>query len=350
MVQPLIVNSREIGPGRPAYCIAEMSANHNGSLERAKDIIRAAADSGADAVKLQTYTPDTMTLDCGSDTFRIKGTVWAGQTLHDLYAGAYTPWKWHESLLALAGDLGLDLFSTPFDATAVNHLESLATPVYKVASLEIVDHPLLEKIGGTGKPVILSTGASSLAEIDDALRVLRAAGAGPVALLRCVSAYPAPVREMNLRTIPHLAETFGVVSGLSDHSLGWAVAVAAVALGASIVEKHFTLARSDGGADSTFSMEPAEFEAMVRAVRDAEQALGAVDYTVTDTQKETMVFRRSLFAARDIQKGERFTNENVRVVRPGHGLHPRHFAMLMAGKRAAQDIPFGTPLTWEMVG
>lgn len=326
------------------YLIAEISANHDGKLERAEAIVRAAADAGADAIKLQTYTADTLTIPCDNEYFRIKGTLWEGKTLHDLYQEAYTPWEWQPRLKALANDLGMDCFSTPFDATAVDFLEKMDVPCHKVASFEVVDIPLLKKIAATGKPVIMSTGMASLAEIDDAVRTLREHGTQELALLKCTSAYPAPPEEANLRTIPHLAQAFNCVAGLSDHTLGSAVAVGAVALGARILEKHFTLARADGGPDSAFSMEPDEFKQMVQDIRTVEKALGSVCYDLTPKQKESKVFRRSLFVVKDMKAGDVFTEENVRSIRPGYGLHPR-FLSIILGKQAATNLRQGTPLS-----
>ena len=327
-----------------AYIIAEVSANHNGSIERAESIVRAAADNGANAVKLQTYTADTMTIPCDNEYFRIKGTLWEGKNLHALYQEAYTPWEWQPRLKALANDLGMDCFSTPFDATAVDFLEKMDVPCHKVASFEVVDIPLLKKIAATGKPVIMSTGMASLAEIDEAVTTLRGNGTTELALLKCTSAYPAPPEEANLRTIPHLAQAFNCVAGLSDHTLGSAVAVGAVALGARIIEKHFTLARADGGPDSAFSMEPDEFKQMVQDIRTVEKALGSVCYDLTPKQKESKVFRRSLFVVKDMKAGDVFTEENVRSIRPGYGLHPR-FLSIILGKQAAINIRQGTPLS-----
>lgn len=331
------------------FLVAELSANHNGSIERAEAIIRAAAEAGADAVKLQTYTADTLTIACDNEYFRIKGTLWEGRTLHDLYQEAQTPWEWMPRLMALAADLGLDCFSTPFDATAVAFLEQCGVSRYKVASFELVDLPLLKTIAATGKPVILSTGMGTLAEIDEAVRCLRENGAGELTLLKCTSAYPAPPEEANLRTIPHLAQAFGCRAGLSDHTMGSAVAVAAVALGATAIEKHFTLARADGGPDGSFSMEPEEFRQMVRDIRQVEKALGTVSYALTEKQRESVVFRRSLFVVRDIAEGEELTETNVRCIRPGHGLAPK-FLPLVLGRRAARALKRGTPLDWAALG
>ena len=345
----LKIGDRWIGEGEPCYVVAEVSANHNQSYERAVDIIKAAKRCGADAVKLQTYTADTITIDSDREWFRIPGdSLWAGKTLYQLYSEAYTPWDWQPRLQKVAHQLGLDLFSTPFDATAVEFLEQLRVPAFKVASFEIVDVPLLQKIARTGKPVIVSTGMASLSEIEQAVKTLRQSGSGGIALLKCTSAYPASPKSMNLRTIPHLRATFDVVAGLSDHTLGDTVAVVAVGLGASIVEKHFTLSRADGGPDSAFSMEPAEFAAMVKAIRETEEALGRVCYERAGDEESTWA-RRSLFVVRDVKTGERLTEENVRSIRPAHGLPPVHLHDVL-GKKATCDIQRGTPLTWDLVG
>lgn len=334
--------------GKNTYFIAELSANHNGSVERAEALVRAAAAAGADAVKLQTYTAETLTIACDNEYFRIKGTLWEGKTLYELYQEASMPWEWQPRLKALANELGMDCFSTPFDASAVDFLESMDVPCYKVASFEVVDIPLLKKIAATGKPVIMSTGMANLAEIDDAVRTLRDHGSPELALLKCTSAYPAPPEEANLRTIPHLATTFNCVSGLSDHTMGNVVAVAAVVMGARIIEKHFTLSRADGGPDGAFSIEPDEFEQMVKDVHLAEKALGNVSYELTSKQRESKVFRRSLFAVRDIKAGETFTPENVRSIRPGQGLSPKYFDVI-CGCRASTAIARGTPLSLKHI-
>ncbi len=349
MTGPIEINGRPIGPGHPAYLIAEMSANHGQDFDQAVRILRAARESGADAVKLQTYTPDTMTLDCDNAHFRISGTLWHGRTLHALYGEAFTPWEWTPRLKEAAKDLGLDLFSTPFDASSVDFLEEVGVPAYKIASFENVDLPLLRKVARTGRPIILSTGMATLAEVDESVRTLREAGARELALLRCVSAYPAPADEMNLRTIPHMAEAFGVPVGLSDHTLDLAVPVAATALGACIIEKHFTLDRSVPGPDSAFSLEPGEFRAMAEAVRTTERALGGVRYGVSEKEGASRIFRRSLFVVEAVAAGEPFTPGNVRVIRPGSGLHSRHLSDVL-GRRATRDVPRGTPLSWELVG
>ena len=343
------VGARHIGPGYPTYIVAEISANHRQQFDEAVKLVEAAKEAGADAVKLQTYTPDTLTIQSDGPEFQIGGgTLWDGKTLYDLYAEAYMPWEWQPKLKQVAAELEIDLFSSPFDKTAVNFLEEMGVPAYKIASFEIVDIPLIEYIASKGKPVIISTGMATLAEIDEAVQTARGAGASQIALLKCTSAYPALPEEMNLRTIPHLAEAFGVPVGLSDHTSGIAVPVAAVALGACIVEKHFTLSRSIPSPDSAFSLEPQEFRAMVEAIRTAEKGLGEVRYEISQQEARSRVFRRSLFVVKDIKAGEVFTEENLRSVRPGYGLHPRHLKDIL-GRRAARDIQRGTPLGWELV-
>ena len=344
----LEIAGRKIGGDAPAYIIAEMSANHGHDLSRATEILQAMKEAGADAAKLQTYTPDTMTINADNEYFRIKGTLWDGRTLYDLYREAYTPWEWHPRLKEEAEAIGLHLFSTPFDISAVDFLETMEVPAYKVASFENIDIPLLQRVGQTGKPVILSTGMASLAEIDEAVTVLRASGANDIVLLKCTSAYPAPHAEMHLKSIPNLAETFNVVAGLSDHTTEVTVPVAAVALGAKVIEKHFTLDRSEPGPDSSFSLEPAEFRAMVNAVRTTEEALGKVRYGPSPGETSSMVFRRSLFVVEDIPAGKSLTRENVRSIRPGYGLHPRHLKEVL-GLRAGRDLSRGTPLNWSQL-
>ncbi len=342
------INNRKIGPRQPVYIVAEMSANHNHDFNQAVDIIKAAKAAGADAIKLQTYTPDTLTINCDNDYFKIKGTIWQGKTLYDLYDEAQTPWEWHPRLQKIASNLGLDFFSTPFDASAVDFLEEMDVPVYKIASFELIDLPLLKKIGATRKPVIMSTGMASLAEIDEAVCTLREAGTNKLILLKCVSAYPAPLADMNLRTIPHMTEAFDVPVGLSDHSMGTSVAVAAVTLGACVVEKHFTLSRSIPGPDSIFSLEPNEFQDMVTAIRQTEKTIGKVSYKTTEQERHSRVFRRSLFVVRDLAAGELFTPENVRSIRPGYGLAPKYMEVVL-GKKAVVDLQRGTPLSWKVV-
>jgi pseudaminic acid synthase len=358
MIKHIEVAYRIIGAGKPVYVIAELSANHNRDFEKAALLVRAAKDAGADAVKLQTYTPQTITLDSDREEFRVSGgTLWDGRTLHDLYSEAYMPWDWQPALKRLAEDLKLDCFSSAFDSTAVDFLEKMGVPVHKVASFELVDIPLIQKMARTGKPLIMSTGMATAEEIDEALQAARAAGATQIALLKCTSAYPAPPEEMNLRTIPEMARRFGVPVGLSDHSMGIAVPVAAVALGACILEKHLTLSRSIPGPDSAFSLEPHEFKSMVDAVRTAEKALGVqfgevqfgeVQFCLSAKEQASRAHRRSLFVVEDVAQGEAFTAANVRSIRPGNGLHPRHLPEVL-GKSAAHGIKRGTPLCWEFV-
>lgn len=343
------INGRCIGAGRPTYIVAEMSANHGQDFGRAVKILEAAKEARADAIKLQTYMPETLTIRCDDEHFRIgKGTIWEGRSLYDLYSQAYMPWEWQPKLKEIADGLGLDLFSTPFDHTAVEFLEQIGVPMYKIASFELVDLPLVRRVAETGKPIIMSTGMATLAEVDEAVRTAREAGASQIALLKCNSAYPAPPEEMNLRTIPHMAERFNLPVGLSDHTLGIAVPVAAVALGACIVEKHFTLSRSTPGPDSSFSLEPNEFKVMVEAIRVAEKALGDVSYEVTGQEVSSRVFRRSLFVVKDMKAGDVFTEANVRSIRPGHGLLPRHLKEVL-GRHAARDIKRGTALGWNLI-
>ena len=343
------IGGHKIGPGYPAYIVAEVSANHNQRFDQAVEIIRAAKEAGADAVKLQTYTSDTMTIQCDTPDFLIAGgTPWDGKTLFDLYNEAYMPWEWQPKLKKVADDLGIDLFSTPFDRTAVDFLEDMGVPVYKIASFEMVDLPLIQYVASKGKPLIMSTGLATLTEIGDAVEAARTAGASQIALLKCTSAYPALPDDMNLRTIPHLSEEFGAPVGLSDHTSGIAVPIAAVALGACILEKHLTLSRSIPSPDASFSLEPQEFGAMVDAVRTVEKALGEVRYQPSEREAKSRVFRRSLFVVRDMKAGEVFTAENVRSIRPGHGISPRHIDSVH-GCLAAADIKRGTPLKWELV-
>jgi len=349
MAEQITIGQKTIGMGFPVYVIAEVSANHHQKYDEAVKIIAAAKNAGADSVKLQTYTADTITISSDKEYFRVGGgTLWDGRNLHDLYREAYTPWEWHPRLKQVANDLGLDLFSTPFDNSAVDFLEVMKVPAHKVASFEIVDIPLIKKIARTGKPMIMSTGMATVEEIDEAVQAARSAGATQIALLKCTSAYPAAAEEMNLRTIPELSRRFGVPAGLSDHTTGVAVPIAAVALGACIIEKHLTLSRSEPGPDSAFSLEPHEFKAMVDSVRIAEKALGDVQFGCSPKEASSRVFRRSLFVVQDVKRGERFTEENVRSIRPGQGLHTRHLSEVL-GLRARQDIERGTPLSWNLV-
>lgn len=342
------IAGRPIGAGHPTYIIAEMSANHGHEFDHAVQILKAAKDSGADAVKMQTYTAHTLTINCSNKWFQIEGTIWNGRTLFDLYDEAYTPWEWQPRLQEVANELGITLFSSPFDNTAVSFLEDMNVPAYKIASFEIVDLPLLRRVAQTGKPIIMSTGMATLAEIKEAVRTIQEAGCKQLALLKCTSAYPAPLGEMNLKTIPHLMKIFNIPVGLSDHTLGTAIAGAAVSLGACIVEKHFTLSRSTPGPDSAFSLEPHEFKTMVETIRTVEKAVGEPSYGPSEGEKNSLVFRRSLFVVEEMKSGEEFTEKNVRSIRPGYGLHTRHLDEVI-GKRASQDIARGTPLSWGYV-
>lgn len=346
----LIVNDKIIGANSPVFIIAELSANHLQNFDIAVDTIKAMKESGADAVKLQTYTADTMTLKSDNPCFKIKqGTLWDGETFHNLYQGAYTPWDWQPKLKKIAEDMGLICFSSPFDPSAVDFLEKMNVPAYKIASFEITDIPLIEYVASKQKPVIISTGIATLADIEEAVNACKRMGNDQIALLKCTSAYPAPFEEINLLTIPNMAATFNTVVGLSDHTLGTSVAVASVALGARIIEKHFILDRKLGGPDAAFSMEPAEFKAMVCAVREVEKALGSVSYELTEKASKSRYFSRSLFVVEDIKAGEPFTEKNVRSIRPGIGLHTRYIKQVMQ-REAKIDIKKGTPLDWSLVG
>lgn len=343
------IGNREIGGSAPAYIIAEMSANHAGSIDRAKEIIRAAADAGADCVKIQTYTPDTITIDCDNKYFQIGDGTWKGENLYSLYGKAYTPWEWHKELKEEADKCGIDFFSTPFDNTAVDLLEEIGISFYKIASFELVDIPLIKYVASKGKPIIMSTGMSTLAEISEAVDAIRSMGNNQIALLKCASAYPAITDQMNLRTMQNMADTFGVPVGLSDHSMGSVGAVTAVALGAKIVEKHFCLGRDIENPDSSFSMEPEEFAQMVKDIRQAEKAIGMVSYGPTEQEKTNVVFRRSVFCVKDIKKGELITEENIRVIRPGYGMKPKYYPQAL-GQVALMDIKRGDPITLDMIG
>jgi len=341
---------RIIGPGQPVFIVAEMSGNHNQDIKRAYKIIDAAAAAGVDAVKIQTYTADTLTIDSNKKYFQVKvNDAWKGQTLYSLYQQAYTPWDWQPKLKTYAKKKGLLLFSTPFDDTAVDFLKKMKMPLYKVASFEIVDIPLLECIGRTKKPVIISRGLASLADIKLAIKTLRQNGAPQVAVLHCVSSYPAQPEQMNLATILDIAKKFKTVSGLSDHTLGIAVPVAAVALGAVVIEKHITLSRADGGPDALFSLEPAELTELVQAVRTVEKAIGQPAYAIGKKESENLVFRKSLFVVADIAQGEKLTAANVRSIRPGHGLAPKYYQKIL-NRKAARNLKRGTPLNWSMIG
>lgn len=342
------ISNRTIGEGEKPFIIAEMSGNHNQSLDRALEIVDAAAAAGADAIKLQTYTADTMTIR-GAHTINDENSLWKGKELHDLYQLAYTPWEWHQPIFDRAKELGMIAFSSPFDATSVDFLETLEVPVYKVASFENTDHPLLKKIAQTGKPVIMSTGVSTLADIDESVRVLRENGCKELVILKCTSSYPATPADANIATIPHMAQLFDdVLVGLSDHTMGIGVPVAAIALGATVIEKHFTLSRADGGVDSAFSLEPAELKSLVIESERASLAVGKVTYGIQKIEKNSKLFKRSVYAVKDIAPGEAFNEDNLRVIRPGKGLEPKYFETLL-GKKAGQVIKAGTPLNWEMV-
>ncbi len=343
------IGRRKVGSGHPVFMVAELSGNHHQSFETAVKMVEAAAEAGADAVKLQTYTADTITLDCDSEIFRIGGgTEWDGETLHSLYSRSATPWEWQPKLKEVAEDHGLELFSSPFDPTAVDFLEKMNVPAYKIASFELVDIPLIQHAATKGKPLIMSTGMASLGEIEEAVDAARDAGCREIVLLKCTSAYPADPAEMNLRTIPHLAQAFDVPVGLSDHSTGIAVPVAATALGVVMIEKHLTLSCADGGPESGFALEPAEFKAMVEAVRVGERALGMVHYGLTERDEGSRVFRRSLFVVYDVREGEPFTNKNVRSIRPAHGLPPVDLERVL-GRTALCNLEIGTPLSWDVI-
>lgn len=344
----LKLGKKEVFNGGEPYFIAEMSGNHNQSIERALEIVKAAADSGADALKVQTYTAETMTLNIKGDGFDItdKSSLWHGKNLYDLYKEAYTPWEWHQEIKNYAEKLGMDFFSTPFDSSAVKFLEGLNVPFYKIASFENTDHPLLEEVGKTGKPVIMSTGMASLSEIEESVKVLRESGAQDIVLLKCTSAYPAPYEQINLKTIPYLKDLFNVVSGLSDHTLGSAVPVASVSLGAAVIEKHFTLKREDGGVDSAFSLEPAEFQSMVEDSKNAWRALGQVSFGRTEIEEKSMIYRRSLYFSKSVKTGDIVSRDCIRAIRPGLGLPPKHLKEII-GKKVTTDIEAGTPVKMD---
>ena len=342
---------RKIGSGYPPFIIAEMSGNHNQSLDRALAIVEAAAKAGAHAVKLQTYTADTMTLDIAEGEFFINDpdSLWKGKSLYDLYKEAYTPWEWHKPIFDRCRELGLIYLSTPFDETAVDFLEELNVPCYKIASFENTAIPLIRKVAATGKPMIISTGMATIAELDETVRTAREAGCRDLILLKCTSSYPATPENTNILTIPHMAKLFDCQVGLSDHTMGIGAAVASVAFGATIIEKHFTLSRADGGVDSAFSMEPAEMHALVAETERAWQALGKVSYGSTEKEKKSLIFRRSLYIVQDMKKGDILTRENLKAIRPGLGLPPKYYDTLL-GKRVNRDVQRGTAVNWELVG
>lgn len=349
MNKQIVIDSKLISENSPTFVIAELSANHLMDYGRAIEIVRAAKEAGADAIKLQTYTADTITIDSDNDYFKIKqGTIWDGTTLHKLYQEAYMPWEWQPKLMRFAKDLGLVCFSSPFDFTAVDYMVEMDMPAYKIASFEINDIPLIRKVAATNKPIIISTGIAHLEDIDRALQTCKEVGNENVILLKCTSSYPAPYEDINLRIIPNMKQTFDCIVGLSDHTMGTTVSIGAVALGAKIVEKHLTISRSDGGADSKFSMEPHEFKEMVNQIRIMEKALGWVTYDLTEGQKKSRELSRSLFVVKEMKAGETFTKDNVRSIRPGYGLHTMYFEEIL-GKTAITDIKKGTPLSWGII-
>jgi N-acetylneuraminate synthase len=347
-MQNIFIAGREIGAGQAPYIVAELSGNHQGSLDRALSLLEEAARCGADAVKLQTYTADTITIDHDGPGFVVQGGLWDGRTLHDLYQEAHTPYEWHAALFKRGRELGVTVFSTPFDETAVDLLESLDAPAYKIASFEAIDLPLIARAARSGKPLIISTGMASETEIAEAVACARAQGAGGLILLHCVSTYPARYEAANLATIANLAAQFGCIAGLSDHTPGTAASVAATALGAVFIEKHFCMSRAEGGVDSAFSLEPAELRALVSDCRNAHAAIGRVDYTRSPAEQENRQFRRSLYAVAPIAAGELLTPQNVRSIRPGYGLAPKHIDAIV-GARATRAIAYGEPLAWDMI-
>lgn len=349
MNDSIMIGENLISSKSKTYVIAEMSGNHNMDFARAESILHAAKESGADAIKVQTYTADTITLDCEDPCFQItQGTIWDGTTLHKLYEKAYTPWEWQPKLQKLANDIGLDFFSSPFDFSSVDFLEKMQAPAYKIASFEITDIPLIRKVAKLGKPVIISTGIATLADIELAVKTCRDEGNDKIILLKCCSAYPTPYEDINLRTMANLRDTFDCIVGLSDHTMGDAVAVASVAMGAKVVEKHLTLSRADGGVDSVFSMEPEEFKQMVDNIRIVEKAVGKVTYDLTEKQKGEREHSRSLFIAKDMRAGETLNESNMRSVRPANGLHTKYYEELL-GKRINRDVKIGTPLSWDLI-
>lgn len=349
MQKEIRIGKKIVSFNDPTFIVAELSANHKQDIELAKDTIYAIKESGADAVKLQTYTPDTITIDCKNQLFQISGgTLWDGKTLYELYQEAYTPWEWHYELKELAEKLGLVFFSTPFDKTAVDFLERLDVPAYKIASYEITDIPLIEYAASKGKPILISTGVATLCDIQEAVEACKRVGNDQIILLKCVSAYPTPLEDVNLRTIPNMIETFGCIVGLSDHTLGISIPIAAVTLGAKVIEKHFILSRDLDTPDKAFSLTPNEFKEMVKAIREVEIALGKASYKLSDSMKEARKYARSLFAVKDIKAGEVFTEENVKSVRPAGGLHPR-FLKEIIGRKAKVNIKKGTPINWNMI-
>ena len=348
MSNHITIDGRKIGPDYPPYIIAELSANHNGDIERAYKIMEAAKEAGADAIKLQSYTHDTITIDHNSEEFQIKGGLWDGQSLYELYKGAHMPWEWHKPLFEKAKELGITIFSSPFDFTAVDLLETLNAPAYKIASFEVIDLPLIARVAKTGKPMIISTGMATQEEIQEAITTAKNNGCEELVVLQCVSGYPAPPEQYNLRTIPDIAKRFNVLSGLSDHTIDNATAVASVALGACLIEKHVTLDRNGGGADDSFSLEPKELTQLCKDAKTAWSSLGQVNYEKTEAEKGNVKFRRSLYVVKDIKAGELFTNENVKSIRPGYGLPPKHLDKII-GKKANSNLTKGTPIKFDFL-
>jgi len=342
------INNRKIGLNYSPYIVAELSANHNGDIQRAFDSILAAKEAGADAIKIQTYTADTMTIDCDREEFQITSGLWNGYSLYDLYKEAHTPYEWHKPLFDYAKKIDITIFSTPFDETAVDLLEGLDAPAYKIASFEMIDLPLVKYVAQTGKPMIISTGMANLEEIEEVVQVAKENGCQDLILLHCISSYPAPVEQSNLRTIPDLSEKFGVLSGLSDHTMGTIVATTSVALGACLIEKHFTLSRADKGPDSKFSLEPNELKQLCQDTKSAWKSLGVAGYELKSSEENAQKHRRSLYVVRDIQQGEKFTTENVKSIRPGLGLKPKYYKQVL-GKVAKYDIKYGTPVSFNLI-
>ncbi|WP_048601370.1 pseudaminic acid synthase [Rubeoparvulum massiliense] len=347
-MKDITIIDRHIGEGYPAYIIAEMSGNHAGDIQKAIELVHVAKESGANCIKIQTYTPDTITINSNKPPFQIKEGLWRGKNLYQLYGKAYTPWDWQGQLMEEANKVGIHFFSTPFDFTAVDFLEELGVEFYKIASFELVDTPLIKYVASKGKPIIMSTGMGTLGEIEEAVKAVRSQGNDQLCLLKCSSSYPAIPEDMNLRTIRNMAEIFNVPVGLSDHSMGSIAAVTAVAMGASVIEKHLCLSREIENPDASFSMEPHEFKKMVQDIRSAERAMGKVSYEISPNEEKSMIFRKSIFVVQDIQEGEIFTKENIRVIRPGEGLTPKFYEEII-GKRASKSIECGTPLRWTMI-
>lgn len=344
----VVIDGRKIGHEYPPYIIAELSANHNGNIDRAFKILEMAKECGADAIKIQTYTQDTLTINCDKEDFKIRSGLWNNRTLYELYTEAHMPWEWHKPLFEKANALGLTIFSSPFDFTAVDLLEKLGAPAYKIASFEVIDIPLIEYVAKTGKPMIISTGMANEEEIKEAIDAGRRAGCKELVILHCVSGYPAPAHDYNLATIPDIKERFGVLTGLSDHTIDNTTAIASVALGTCLIEKHVTLDRNGGGPDDSFSLEKPELMQLCRDSKVAWQALGDINYERKDSEKSNMIFRRSLYAVEDIKKGHIFSSLNVKSIRPGYGLLPKHLDSVI-GKRASADIERGTPLNWDLI-